>query len=108
MQMGFVLEEIQMAPGARQAIVQRLRRRPTRRTGMTGSAKSHLEVDPSRLWLEDDFLYLPRSNEAQSLGEQRFNHGNRSRAERPLLSSMPRAADCLPRPGGSVSERAAM
>jgi hypothetical protein len=74
MQMRFVLEEIQMAPGARQAIVQRLRRRPTGWTGMAGSAKSHLEVDPSRLWLEDDFLYLPRSNEAQSLGEQRFNH----------------------------------
>ncbi|MCP5229893.1 hypothetical protein [Accumulibacter sp.] len=41
---------------------------------MTGSAKSQLEVDPSGLWLEDDFFYLPRSNEAQSLGEQRFNH----------------------------------
>jgi hypothetical protein len=49
MQIRFVLEEIQMAPGARQAIVQRLRRRPTGRTGMTGCAKSHLEVDPSGL-----------------------------------------------------------
>jgi hypothetical protein len=41
---------------------------------MTGCAEPHLEVDSSRLWLEDDFLYLPRSNDAQSLGEQRFNH----------------------------------
>jgi hypothetical protein len=75
MQMRFVLKEIQMAPRARQAIVKRLRRCPTSRAGMTGCAEPHLEVDPSRLWLEDDFLDLPRSNEAQSLGEQRFNHG---------------------------------
>ena len=36
---------------------------------MTGRAESYLQVDPSGLWLEDDFLYLPRSNEAQTLGE---------------------------------------
>ncbi|EXI84781.1 MAG: hypothetical protein AW11_03738 [Candidatus Accumulibacter regalis] len=74
MQVGLVLEEIQMAPRARQAVVERLRRRTTGRTGMDGRAKSDLEVDPSKLRLEDDFIDLPRSNETQSLGEQRFNH----------------------------------
>ena len=74
MQVGFVLEEIQMAPRARQAVVQRLRARTTGRTGMNGGAKSYLEVDSSGLWLKGDLLYLPRSNKAQSLGEQRFNH----------------------------------
>lgn len=44
---------------------------------MTGCIESHLEVDPSRLWLEVDFTNLPRSNEAQSRGEQRFNYGKR-------------------------------
>jgi hypothetical protein len=48
--------------------------RPTGRTGMNGGAKRHLEVDPSGLWLKGDLIYLPRSNKAQSLGEQRFNH----------------------------------
>ena len=36
-----------------------------------GGAKSDLEIDPPVLWLEDDFIDLPRSNETQSLGEQR-------------------------------------
>ncbi|HRF74429.1 MAG TPA: hypothetical protein PL117_16815, partial [Accumulibacter sp.] len=44
------------------------------RMSMKANAKPDLEIDPSGLWLEDDFFYLPRSNEAQSLGEQRFNH----------------------------------
>jgi hypothetical protein len=74
MQVGFVLKEIHMAPGTRQAVMQRLRRRTASRASMNGRAKSDLEIDPSGLWLEDDFSYLPRSNEAQSLGEQRFNH----------------------------------
>jgi len=63
-----------MAPRARQAVVERLRRRTASRASMNGGAKPDLEIDPSGLWLEDDFFYLPRSNEAQSLGEQRFNH----------------------------------
>jgi uncharacterized protein (DUF2267 family) len=49
MQMGFVLEEIHMAPRALQAVMQRLRRCPTGGTGMTGGAKLHLEIDPSGL-----------------------------------------------------------
>jgi len=98
MQMGFILEEIQMAPGARQAIVQRLRGRPTRRASMTGSAKSHLKIDPSRLWLEDDFIHLPRSNETQSLGEQLFNRGE------PVASG--KAAIVLHAEGGRLSSSA--
>ncbi len=41
---------------------------------MNGGAKSYLEVDSSGFRLKGDLLYLPRSNKAQSLGKQRFNH----------------------------------
>jgi len=74
MQVGFVLKEIHMAPRARQAVVERLRRRTASRASVNGGAKPDLKIDPSGLWLEDDLSYLPRSNETQSLGEQRFNH----------------------------------
>ncbi len=74
MQMGFVLEEIQMPPGARQAVVQRLRRCSTGGTGMTGGAELHLEVDPSSLRCKGHLIHLPGRDEAQGLGEQRFNH----------------------------------
>lgn len=74
MQMGFVLEEIQMAPGARQAAVQRLRPFATGGTGMNRRAKLYPEVDPSSLLHKIHMIYLPGSDEAQGLGEQRFNH----------------------------------
>jgi len=74
MHVRFELEKIQMAPRARQAVVERLRRRTATRASMNGGAEPDLEIDPSGLWLEDDFFYLPRSNEAKSLGEQSFNH----------------------------------
>jgi len=74
MQVGLVLEKIQMAPRARQAVVERLRRCTASWASVNGGAKSDLEIDPPVLWLEDDFIDLPRSNETQSLGEQRFNH----------------------------------
>jgi len=41
---------------------------------MTCCAKLHLEVDPSGLRRKGDLIDLPSSDEAQRLGEQRFNH----------------------------------
>lgn len=41
---------------------------------MIGRAKLHSEVDPSSLRRKSHLTYLRRSNEAQGLGEQRFNH----------------------------------
>ncbi|HPP47556.1 MAG TPA: hypothetical protein PLF25_08675 [Accumulibacter sp.] len=52
---------------------------------MNGGAKSDLEIDPSRRRLEDDFFYLPRSNEAQRLGEQRFNHEEAAAKEKAAM-----------------------
>ncbi len=45
---------------------------------------------------------------ADQVGRRPFHTKRHIAEERPPLSSMPRAADCLPRPGASVSERAAM
>jgi hypothetical protein len=59
----------------RQAVVERLRHHTASRANVNGGAKPDLKIDPSGLWLEDDSFCLPRSNEAQSLGEQRFNKG---------------------------------
>jgi SPP1 family predicted phage head-tail adaptor len=42
---------------------------------MNCCAERHLEVNPPLFGCKDHLIHLPRSDKTQSLGEQRFNHG---------------------------------
>jgi len=94
-QVGLVLEEVQMSPVARQSIMERLRRRSTGRADVPAAAKRHVKVNPAGLPVEVDLLDLPRSNQAQRLGEEHLDH-DLSRHQQKAAIVLQADGGCLP------------
>ncbi|XOZ32427.1 hypothetical protein ACMDCT_09425 [Halomonadaceae bacterium KBTZ08] len=91
MDVGLVLEEIEMAPGLGLAVMDGLICGLTSRAGEMRLVSADREIDPLGFGLEVNGLNGPRGGQSQRLGEQWFLHGSFScvindRAEYAMLA----------------------